>query len=263
MVSPFPTAAINIGLVHPITDGLLRRFELPTQLPRTATRPHQANHLRPELHRIRRPRSRHRTLLPRDTESQVFECPPKRVDLRVRDLPVGNRPTVLVWSKRVWRCPEAGCSVNNWSETSDHIRPRAVLSVRARRVGEDGASVAAVARSLGVGWSTVIGRYANSGSRWSPNSCVRCRGCGPWAWPNTVGGPVPIGGRRGSATWKPDGCWRWCRDVPGPLPGVFWPLSRPKCVTGWGWWPSTRGVIPGSGPGVAARSHGNRRCGST
>ena len=80
---------------------------------------------------------------------------------KVRDLPVGGRPAVLVWSKRVWRCPEAACEVGSWSETSPVIRPRAVLSERARReavrgVGEDGVSVAAVARSLGVGWSTVM-----------------------------------------------------------------------------------------------------------
>ena len=66
---------------------------------------------------------------------------------KVRDLPVGGRPTVLVWSKRVWRCPLQGCDVGSWSETSPHIRPRAVLSERARReaarwVGEDGVSVA-------------------------------------------------------------------------------------------------------------------------
>ena len=80
---------------------------------------------------------------------------------KVRDLPVGGRPTVLVWSKRVWRCPEAACEVGSWSETSSVVRPRAVLSERARceaarRVGEDGVSVAAVARDLGVGWSTIM-----------------------------------------------------------------------------------------------------------
>lgn len=81
--------------------------------------------------------------------------------VRVRDLPVGGRPAVLVWSKRVWRCAEAACGIGSWSETSPVIRSRAVLSERARReaarrVGQDGASVAAVARSLGVGWSTVM-----------------------------------------------------------------------------------------------------------
>ena len=73
---------------------------------------------------------------------------------KVRDLAVGGRPAV-------WRCPEAACEVGSWSETSPLIRPRAVLAERARReavrrVGEDGTSVAAVARSLGVGWSTVM-----------------------------------------------------------------------------------------------------------
>ena len=79
----------------------------------------------------------------------------------VRDLPVGGRPVVLVWFKRRWRCPEADCGVKSWTETSPQIRPRAVLSERARReaarrVGEDGRSVAAVAREFGVGWSTVM-----------------------------------------------------------------------------------------------------------
>ena len=52
---------------------------------------------------------------------------------KVRDLPVGGRPTVLVWSKRLWRYPEEACFAKSWSETSPHIRPRAVLSERARR----------------------------------------------------------------------------------------------------------------------------------
>ncbi|MCY4369578.1 MAG: hypothetical protein OXF41_09220 [bacterium] len=74
---------------------------------------------------------------------------------------MGGRPTVLVWCMGVWRCAEAACDVGSWSETSPHIRPRAVLSERARReaarrVGEDRVSVAAVARGLGVGWSTVM-----------------------------------------------------------------------------------------------------------
>ena len=85
----------------------------------------------------------------------------RRRRTRVRDLPVGGRPTVLVWCMGMWRCPEAACEVGSWSESSPLIRPRAVLSERApreaaRRVGEDGTSVTAVARSLGVGWSTVM-----------------------------------------------------------------------------------------------------------
>jgi transposase len=67
----------------------------------------------------------------------------------------------LVWIKRVWRCAHQLCSTRTWSETSPLILPRASLTERARaevcrRVGEDGASVAAVAREFGVGWGTAM-----------------------------------------------------------------------------------------------------------
>ena len=78
---PLSVSVVNIGLVHPIADGLLRRFELPAQLTRRATRPHQAHHLRPELRRVRRSRSRHSLNTPLREQSQVIECPPKRVNL--------------------------------------------------------------------------------------------------------------------------------------------------------------------------------------
>lgn len=84
-----------------------------------------------------------------------------RREVRVRDLPSGGRPVVLVWSKRVWRCEEPDCDARTWSEQHPEIRARASLSERARRdacrrVGRDGHSVAQVARDLGVGWSTVM-----------------------------------------------------------------------------------------------------------
>jgi transposase len=43
----------------------------------------------------------------------------------VRDLPIAGRPTVLVWAKRTWRCPEELCPVGAWSETSTEIGVRA------------------------------------------------------------------------------------------------------------------------------------------
>jgi hypothetical protein len=69
----------------------------------------------------------------------------------VRDLPLADRPVVLVWSKRLWRCPEPGCAVCTWSEESGQIAPRAVLTERARaeiarRVGPAEHSVAQAAR---------------------------------------------------------------------------------------------------------------------
>jgi transposase len=79
----------------------------------------------------------------------------------VRDLPLGGRPAVLVWFKPVWRCEEPVCPQRTWSEISEVIRPRAVLTERARaeacrRVGQDAISVAQVARDLGVGWPTIM-----------------------------------------------------------------------------------------------------------
>jgi transposase len=81
--------------------------------------------------------------------------------VRVRDLPIGGRPVVLAWRKRIWRCAEPACEVRTWTERMAAIGPRAVLTERARveacrRVGKDAHAVTAVARDLGVGWATVM-----------------------------------------------------------------------------------------------------------
>jgi transposase len=81
--------------------------------------------------------------------------------VKVRDLPIADRAVVLVWAKRLWRCPEPACQMTTWSEESDAIAPRAVLTERARaeiarRVGPGGQSVAQVARSFGVGWHAAM-----------------------------------------------------------------------------------------------------------
>ena len=81
--------------------------------------------------------------------------------VRVRDLPAGDRPVVLVWRKRIWRCLDPDCVVRTWTEETDAIAPRAVLTERARaevcrRVGAEGHSVPSVARALGVGWHTAM-----------------------------------------------------------------------------------------------------------
>ena len=88
--------------------------------------------------------------------------------LRVRDLPAGDRPVVLVWRKRLWRCPEADCDVGTWTEETDAIPPRAVLTDRAReeicrRVGAKGHSLAQVARAFGVGWHTAMAAVVDHG----------------------------------------------------------------------------------------------------
>jgi transposase len=94
------------------------------------------------------------------TCAAVAQCHDRR-PVWVRDLPSGGRPVTLVWVKRVWRCLEPRCAKQTWTETSEQIRARCVLTERARReacrrVGEDGHTVAAVAADLGVGWGTVM-----------------------------------------------------------------------------------------------------------
>lgn len=90
-------------------------------------------------------------LLVETTADRVFcrECGVQaaakgRARTLVRDVPHGDRPVVLVWWKRIWRCVEEACPAVSWRETSEAIRPRAVLTERARawavrRVGRDGA----------------------------------------------------------------------------------------------------------------------------
>ena len=92
-----------------------------------------------------------------------------RRTVRVRDLPIGGRPVVLVWRKRIWRCRELACGVWTWTERVAAVRPRAVLTERAgaeaaRRVGKDAHAVAAVARDLGVGWATIMRAVRDHGS---------------------------------------------------------------------------------------------------
>jgi transposase len=87
----------------------------------------------------------------------------------VRDLPIAGRPVVRCWVKRIWRCADGDCEERSWSETSEDIRPRAVLFERARaeicrRVGEDGDSVAEVARVFGVGWHTAMTAVKDHGA---------------------------------------------------------------------------------------------------
>jgi len=91
-----------------------------------------------------------------------------RRTVQVRDLPIGGRPVVLAWRKRVWRCVEPACGAQTWTEQTVQVRPRAVLTERARaeacrRVGKDAHAVAAVARDLGVGWATVMRAVAEHG----------------------------------------------------------------------------------------------------
>ncbi len=93
-----------------------------------------------------------------ETTSEVVGCPEcgvvarikERPRVEVRDVAAGGRPVRLVWRKRRWVCREALCPKGSWRETSQEIRPRAVLTERARRdiyerVGRHGQTVAGLA----------------------------------------------------------------------------------------------------------------------
>ena len=65
-----------------------------------------------------------------------------------------------VWRKRRWACLDSDCAAKTFTE--DHPAIEGCLTARAateicRRVGQDGHSVAQVAREFGVGWETAMG----------------------------------------------------------------------------------------------------------
>ncbi len=82
-----------------------------------------------------------------------------RSRVQVRDLPAGGRPVRLVVAKRRWICADPDCDKKTFTEVAPAIE--GCLTHRAareicRRVGEDGHSVAQVAREFGVGWATAM-----------------------------------------------------------------------------------------------------------
>jgi transposase len=82
-----------------------------------------------------------------------------RREHRAHDAPVFATPVLVVWRKRIWRCPDVGCPVQTFSERHDLIAPRAKLTTRAIRwatdaLTHDDTTVSALARHLGVDWHT-------------------------------------------------------------------------------------------------------------
>lgn len=79
--------------------------------------------------------------------------------VQVRDLPFGGRPVRLAWSKRRWICTDPDCDAKTFTEETSAIEgslTRRAAKEICRRVGEDGHSVAQVAREFGVGWATAM-----------------------------------------------------------------------------------------------------------
>lgn len=85
-----------------------------------------------------------------------------RREVRLVDLPVFGRPTVLVWNKRRWSCPGRDCDIGSWTEHDPRIAPRRTrMTTRAgrwvtRQVGKGGRAVSDVADELGCDWHTVM-----------------------------------------------------------------------------------------------------------
>jgi transposase len=79
---------------------------------------------------------------------------------RLHDIPAFGAPVELWWRQRRYRCHEPACPVGGFSEDHPLAGPRGKLSTRAAWwaiscIQRDTASVAAVARRLGVDWHTV------------------------------------------------------------------------------------------------------------
>ena len=75
---------------------------------------------------------------------------------RVRDALSYDRPTVLVWTKRRFRCETPGC-VRSFTESTRQVAPRRRVTARlcaAIALAAVDRSTAAVARSFRVGWAT-------------------------------------------------------------------------------------------------------------
>jgi transposase len=104
-----------------------------------------------------------------ETTAELVGCPEcgavaRAKDRRptwVRDLPIGGRPVVICWNKRIWCCPHALCPIKTWTEGHPAVAPRACLTERARswafeQVGQHDAAVSRVAAQLGVSWWTIM-----------------------------------------------------------------------------------------------------------
>jgi transposase len=81
---------------------------------------------------------------------------------RLHDIPAFGSPVELVWRARRYRCSETACGIEGFTEDAELAVPRAKLTTRAAWwaiscIQRDTASVAAVARRLGVDWHTVWG----------------------------------------------------------------------------------------------------------
>lgn len=79
--------------------------------------------------------------------------------VHVRDVPMAGRAVRLVWRKRRWRCADPDCPQRTFGENPSQVT--GVLTHRAGReicrgVGQEGHSVASLARRFGVSWHAAM-----------------------------------------------------------------------------------------------------------
>lgn len=120
---------------------------------------------------------------------------------RVKDLPMGSRPLLVVWRKRRYRCGERRCPQQIFTERSVQIPPRRRLTVRLRRKLEQAASGSAralsdVAAEYDVSWwsvndALVTAAVARASTALPPVKMLgldETRACSMrWTWADGVG----------------------------------------------------------------------------
>lgn len=130
-------------------------------------------------------------------------------------LPAGGRPVVLMWSKRLWRCPDPACGVTTWSEHSEVIGARSSVTERARieishRFGQDGGSVAELAPAYRDRMAHLMAAVR---AHRQPliNDPARIEGSKRSGWTRRCGStPGPDAAPAtspGSSTWTAPSCW--------------------------------------------------------
>ena len=87
--------------------------------------------------------------------------PKDRRTSTIRDLPIGNKPFVILWKKRVWNCTNPDCPQVTWTESADFVSSRHSLTNRAKRdlarqALVEKVSVAQLAQKWKVSWSTAM-----------------------------------------------------------------------------------------------------------
>jgi transposase len=87
--------------------------------------------------------------------------------VQVRDLQMAGRPLRLVWRKRRYVCRDGDCATRTFTEESEFVEhglARRAAREICRRVGEDGHSVAEVAREFGISWSRAMAAVRRHGT---------------------------------------------------------------------------------------------------